>query len=234
MKKILAITLVLIMTLAMSTTAFAGFSNDSGTAAIEFTVGTTFNPATDGVYCPANTAAHPTAVSTAWLTGTSLQSMDVNFGQHALSLLATQTFNSWDPGGGGGAGSGDRVGALVVASATGWHVTVAINGFTRQAPNSGPTMAGFNMDMTPLGTAYAQPSPGGLMVANTLTVATTLEAGAAGAVGAPRAILQGTDPVTGWGIHGRNFNAGLTVPGGTAHAGHAQATMTWTFVAATP
>ena len=231
--RILMLALVLTLALAMTTVASAAgipttVPEANRTAGITFTPPSGGGGGDEGVFDPANP---PGDVGTH-----SLQSMAIQFGTHEANLV-TRTYNSVTgqlsttandsapvspPVGGAGETNG-RLGILVLSQSTNWSVTATVNPFTIDDNGTPATvMTGFSFWLRENNLAGSRftPTPG-----TTLTI----PALSANIAGTPGTVASSAN----MGVFGTNFEAVLTVIGGTSPMDDsAQAVMDWHFIVA--
>ena len=216
-KRVLTVLLALALTIAMTTSAFAGTtpSAATGEAGIVFAG---FNDDDDGVYDPDD-------LDPDLIPQNNLESMDIDFHTRAASMF-TETYHSWDPDFNSGAGAFSRAGVLVLSSQP-WHLQLSIGGFTHAGA---PALQGFNMTLRPNNLALTGNPPAdlgffqpgaGFNPPTTWTVANEVNISA---VGGAVNVANGSA-----GLFGSNFEGSLTVLGGTAPQGNPRAVMTWHF-----
>jgi len=247
-KRILALILVLTLAIGMFTVASA--TNTDSDAGIEFTPITT----PPGIFDPDPDPDDPNPL----LPG--IQGIDIDFWVREVSQT-TRTYNSWYgitagtidavaemaagfvtgdppqhvphqvPSSSGGLVNAPRQSAagIGVRAISNWSVNASINGFnSTTGPNAtNATMVGFSLQLTAhdnfnnAGTTLVTPTPIAPLLANTT-----------GGFGVPTQVASGAVNSGQLGLAGVNYRGALTVLGGSAHVGEAQATLRWTFVAA--
>jgi len=248
MKKLLVITLALVMVLGMTTTAFA--TPTTGTAGVQFTGDVGGGEAAQGVYCPSATASGGLlagleqsvrdAIDAANLGGTGAQrNINIHWGAHPISLgqfqVDTYGLTNAAPPTGAGPDLNRLTGIVVISHGNNRQVRASINHFRDTAAGNaivfGPASAAadgkFNVLLTPRGTTFEFGTA--TLTPNTAAEATRLmTSNATGDQGA--SVLVAT--ANNLGITGQSFSGRLTIPAGHSAAVTATATITWTIVAA--